>query len=160
MVQPTDAAAFESANLINAPKPRCLLLVLPLMDTVDKHFMLAWEGATKQTGFVWDDNLAPSQKGIKGVSFQTTGLQILCHRPPETHRKGPMAHGKSGSWFEHSLSSQLIQALWGWDTKVDDWMDANGKMLGMINQSVFFNAACTKILSDIMPDPDISHEFD
>ncbi len=41
----------------------------------------------------------------------------------------------------------------GWDTKVDDWMDANGKILGMINQSVFFNAACTKMLRDIVPDP-------
>ncbi len=44
----------------------------------------------------------------------------------------------------------------GWDTKVDDWMDANGKILGMINQSVFFNAVCTKMLRDILPDPDDS----
>ncbi len=96
-VQPTAAAVFESANLINAAKSRCLLLVLPLIVTVDKHFKLAWEGATKQTGYVWDDILTPPQKGTKGVSLQTTGLQTLCHGPPETHRKGPMAHGKSGS---------------------------------------------------------------
>ncbi len=43
-----------------------------------------------------------------------------------------------------------------WDTKVDDWMDANGKILGIITQSIFFNAVCTKMLKDIVPDYDDS----
>ncbi len=67
-----------------------------------------------------------------------------------------MAHGKVAADSNIATVLSSSKPYGGWNTKVDDWMDAKGKILGMINQSVFFNAACTKMLRDIIPGPDDS----
>ena len=158
MTLPEDPDAFRVPVYLKEPKSRRPLTVMPLSESVDQHFVKAWKGATKAEEYKWSEDLTPPQNGMKvgKRSFPIPQPKIkhyeLSHsKLPELKPEWPFSKVNLDS--NVSLLNP-VKPNSGWDPKLDDWMDANGRMLKMLNQVIMVSQASTSLLKDLTPDPD------
>ena len=155
---PRDPDFFQAPVLLNEPKARKPLTVLPIANSISVHFNRAWDGATKLSGYEWSDDLTPPQNAIK------LGKRSLPPNPPKikyyatSHPKLPDVKpewpmGKVTLDSNATLINPTKPGS-GWDSKLDDWMESNGRMLKMLNQVILTTEASTKLLKDLAPDPE------
>ena len=139
----------EGDLMIKPPKPRAPPLVIPVSKVLDRYFSRAWEGATGEPDYSWTNRLAPPQEHTK------VGRRAGPAKPPRmrfyntTHASLP----KAASWPMGKLevdsdAGPILGNVKLQSRDTDDWMDAVGKMLRILNQTLFVQEACTKLITD------------
>jgi hypothetical protein len=160
-VQPRDSAPFQSSHAISKPKEGRPILVIPVMDDMKDYFQRAWDGATMQAGYEWDEHMRPPTAGKKiGAISQPHRLPGYKHyavehvKLPDQKTEWPWASVKRDVDLNTNLSFVKDQKDKPWDSRVDEFMNMNGRLLMMINQSMFVGQAYAKLLIDLAPDPE------
>ena len=125
---------------IKEQKKRKGAIVFPLTQTMDRNFNNAWKGAIKGQK---SDILDPPQRAIK------MGKTALPDRLP--FRKWYTVDKDShAGWPLKGLELDANCDLLGLTQKkslINDWIDLNGRVCGVLNQCIFFAEASKNILS-------------
>ena len=136
-------------SLVNKKRSPPLEVAFPFSDILGNHFEAAWAAAVGDKKFKdpeEKDLLTPPELGVKlGKRCRPSSLPRMKWYKvnPDSNPGWPL-----DSWKIDSNAHEGYMGLHNsTNTKqTDDWMEANGKLLRVLNQSTFFNKASSEVI--------------